>query len=74
MSQNLALTNNVPELIPVSRFNEFAQYPSVGAIRQYIFNNTNGFKDRVVRYMGKRQFIKMSEFYRWVDDSNKKEV
>ena len=74
MSQNLALQNNVPELIPVSRFNEFAPYPSIGAIRQYIFNNTNGFKDRVVRYMGKRQFIKMSEFYRWVDDSNKKEV
>lgn len=69
MAENLSLSNNLPELIPVSRFNDFVPYPTVGAIRQYIFANTNGFKDKVIRFMGKRQFVKMSEFYKWADNS-----
>lgn len=74
MTECLSLQNNVPELVPVSKISEVLPYVSTGAVRQYIFNNTNGFKDRVVRYMGHRQFLKMSEFFAWVDDSNKKAV
>lgn len=61
---------NSPGLVPVSKFNEFIKYPSVAAIRQYIFYNTNGFKNKVIRYMGKRQYIKLSEFQKWIEENN----
>lgn len=69
MKENLQ--NNVPELIPVSRLGDYLKYPSTGAVRQYIFNNTNGFKDKVVKYLGKRQYLNMTAFFEWVNDSSK---
>lgn len=71
MAENLSLQNNIPELIPVSRLGDYLRYPSSGAVRQYIFNNTNGFKDKVVRYLGKRQYLNMSAFFKWVDESSR---
>lgn len=64
-------TTAIPELIPVSRWNDFFMFPSVGAIRQYIFHgNINGF-DKVIRRMGKRLYISVSAFNEWVENSGK---
>ncbi|MDD3237913.1 MAG: hypothetical protein PHV37_07445 [Candidatus Gastranaerophilales bacterium] len=68
---NLAITENknlIPELIPVSKWNEYFPYPSVASIRQYIFyKRRNGF-DKVLRWMGKRQYICVAAFNEWVEN------
>lgn len=61
---------NVPGLVPVSRWNDCYDYPSVGSLRQLIFYNTNGFKDKVVKLVGKRQYIEISAFQQWVEETN----
>lgn len=63
--------NNVmQELIPVSKWNVYYDYPTVGALRQLIFyKDKNGF-NKVVRIVGKRLYIKVSEFFKWVEDTN----
>ena len=61
------------DLIPLSKFSEYAQYPTVGALRQLIFYNTKGFRDKVVKLIGKRQYIKISAFQEWVEETNRKE-
>lgn len=59
------------DLIPVSKWNEHFTYPTVGAIRQFIFYNTDHFNTRVIRKMGKRLYIKVSAFNEWVESNNK---
>lgn len=66
------MTNSKLEFVPVSKWNEYFTYPSVGAIRQYIFYNTNGFNDYVLRHIGKRLYIKVSSFFEWIEQTNKK--
>ena len=61
-----------PELIPVSEFNNVYQWPSTGALRQLIFYNTDNFVEKVVRKIGKRLYIKVSAFFEWVEETNKK--
>ena len=61
---NTTQTNQKPELIPVSKWNDYFDYPTLGALRQLIFyQNTNGFS-KVLRKMGKtRLYIKTSAFF-----------
>lgn len=62
-------TTDTPEILPVSRFNDFIPFPSTGAIRQWIFANTNGFNDLVLRRLGKRLYIHVPSFFEWVEKS-----
>lgn len=63
-----------PELIPVSEFNNFYIFPSVGALRQLIFYNTDNFANKVIRRIGKRLYINYSAFLEWVEETNRKEA
>lgn len=63
-----------PELIPVSEFNNFYTYPSVGALRQLIFYNTDNFVKKVIRKIGKRLYVKVPAFFEWVEETNRKEA
>ena len=63
-----------PELIPVSEYNNFYIFPSVGALRQLIFYNTDNFVDKVIRRIGKRLYVKAPAFFEWVEETNKKAV
>lgn len=63
-----------PELIPVSEFNNFYAYPSVGALRQLIFYNTDNFVKKVIRRIGKRLYVKTPAFFEWVEETNRKTV
>lgn len=60
------------DLIPVSKWNEYYEYPTVGAIRQLIFYNTDDFETKDVRKIGKRLYLKVSEFHKWVEYTNGK--
>lgn len=56
--------------IPVTKWNDYHIYPSIGGLRALIFNAaTNGF-DKVIRRVGGRVLIKESAFFEWVDESN----
>lgn len=72
---NTTQTSQKPELIPVSKWNDYFDYPTLGALRQLIFNqNTNGFS-KVLRKMGKnRLYIKTSAFFDWVEEINKDRI
>lgn len=53
-------------LIPVSKWNDYYEFPSVNAIRQFIFHNENGFKDKCIKKLGqKRQYIDVEAFKKW---------
>ena len=62
-----------PELIPVSEFNNFYAYPTVGSLRQLIFYNTDNFVNKVIRRIGKRLYIKAPAFFEWVEETNSKQ-
>ncbi len=60
-------TNEKPALIPLNAWNKHFEYPSVGALRQYNFLNTNGFRDKVIRLLGKRLYINTQAFFEWAN-------
>ena len=60
------------DLIPISKFNDYYDYPTKSAIRQLIFkdkNNQNGFRKVVVK-IGNRQYINITAFNQWVKEQN----
>lgn len=61
----------LPKLVPLSKWNNYYDFPSAGALRQYNFHNTNGFRDKVIRKIGKRLYINIQAFWDWAD-SNKR--
>lgn len=62
------LENKFLNLVPVSKFNNYYMYPTLGSIRQLIFSNKNGFRDVVIRCIGKRLYIKLDALSQWVED------
>ena len=70
VTENSLKELQIPELIPVSRFNDFFPYPSVGALRQYIFHSKKYKFENVIRKMGKRLYISVSAFNQWVEDNS----
>lgn len=64
------MTNIETDLIPVSKWNDYYPYPTVGTLRQLLFYNTNNFVEKVSRRIGKRIYIKTSSFFEWVEENN----
>ena len=58
--------------IPVSEWNSYYPYPKVGALRQMIYRNTDGFYDEVVKTIGKRLYISVTAFNNWIEKTNNK--
>lgn len=59
-------------LIPVTKWNDYYDYPKLGGLRALIFNeHINGF-DKVVRRIGRRVLIKEDAFFQWVEENNLK--
>jgi len=57
-------------LIPVTKWNNYHPYPTIGALRALIFNaNKNGF-DKVIRRINSRILINEQAFFEWVEDIN----
>ena len=66
------MKNIKTDFIPVSKWNDYYEYPTVNAIRQLIFYNTDNFESKVIRKIGKRLYIKISEFNEWIEKTNGK--
>lgn len=61
----LALPVAMPQLIPVTSWNERHPWPPIGGLRHLIFfSKTNGF-DKVVRRIGRRVLIDEAAFFAW---------
>ncbi len=67
-------TNDKPrklmDVVPLSKFNQYFDFPSVGALRQLQFYNTYGFTDKVIRRIGKRIYVKISALQEWIEETN----
>ncbi len=62
-------TTNERRLIPLSKWNEYHDYPSVSGLRHLVFfAKDNGF-DIVLKRIGKRIYIDEQAFFSWVDKS-----
>ena len=58
------------DLIPLSKFGDYYDYPSVNSLRQLQFYNTYGFADKVIRRIGKRLYVKVSALLNWIEETN----
>jgi len=57
-------------LIPVTKWNDYYDFPKLGGLRALIFNeHKNGFH-KVVRRIGRCVLIKEDEFFKWVEENN----
>lgn len=56
--------------IPVTKWNEYHQWPPVGGLRHLIFHaDKNGF-DQVIRRCGRRVLIDEQAFFQWMEVQN----
>lgn len=57
-------------LIPLTKWNEYHEWPPLGGLRHLVFHAaTNGF-ERVIRRVGRRVLLDEAEFFRWVESQN----
>jgi len=55
-------------LIPLTRWNEFHEWPPLGGLRHLVFHEkSNGFH-RVVKRCGRRVLIDERAFFAWVEE------
>lgn len=71
---DLQPTGKLMDLVPLSRFQDYYDYPSVGALRQLHFFNTYGFADKVIRRIGRRLYVKISALLEWIEETNSGQV
>lgn len=71
-AQNLQI--ETLDLVPLSRWNDYYPYPTIGALRQLVFHNEDDFRKRVTRTIGKRMYIKVSAFKEWVESTQEGKV
>jgi len=69
--KNLKSTVKLMDLVPLSRFQDYYDFPSVAALRNLQFCNTFGFADKVIRRVGKRIYVKISALEEWIEETNK---
>jgi hypothetical protein len=65
-------TNNSinTRLIPLSKWNDHHDYPTVSALRHLVFFEEQNNFSKVLRRLGKRIYIDEKSFFEWVDAQN----
>jgi len=62
--------NEQTRFIPLTQWPNHHPWPSISALRYYVFHEkTNGF-EKVIRRVGKRVLIDEKSFFAWVDTQN----
>ena len=61
------------DLIPVSKWETKFSVISTLSIRQLIFSNKNGFRDKVIVPIGNRLYIRISAFEAWILENKSKQ-
>ena len=66
------MNTNKTRLIPVTKWNDYYDYPTIGGLRALIFNaDKNGF-NKVIRRIGSRVLLNEQAFFDWVEEINDK--
>ena len=66
------MNTNKTRLIPVTKWNDYYNYPTIGGLRALIFNaDKNGFT-KVIRRIGSRVLLNEQAFFDWVEEINDK--
>ena len=66
------MKSNETRLIPVTKWNDYYNYPTIGGLRALIFNaDKNGF-NKVIRRIGSRVLLNEQAFFDWVEEINDK--
>ena len=66
------MNTNKTRLIPVTKWNDYYNYPTIGGLRALIFNaDKNGF-NKVIRRIGSRVLLNEQAFFDWVEEINDK--
>ena len=61
------VTSSLPQLIPVTQWNDRHPWPPAGGLRHLIFfAETNGF-NKVIRRIGRRVLIDEAAFFEWAN-------
>lgn len=58
------------KIIPLSKWNDYYDFPKVGTLRQISFKNINNFNEKVVRRIATRMYIDVEAFFIWLNDEN----
>lgn len=70
MDTNDTQSQQKTRLIPVTKWNEYHQWPPIGGLRHLIFNEkTNGFS-KVIRRCGRRVLIDEAAYFAWIEKQN----
>ena len=56
--------------IPAVKWEKYYDYPSLASIRHLTFSNKNGFRDKVVKYSGRRVLLDEEAFISWIEEQN----
>ena len=57
----------ITRYIPVTKWNEFHQWPPIGGLRHLIFKaDQNGF-NKVIKRCGRRVLIDEAAFFQWIE-------
>lgn len=61
-------SSNENILLPIKDFTKKHPTFTEGAIRNYIYQNVNNFKEKVIRKVGSRVYINEKLFFEWIND------
>ena len=65
-----SISRSPGRLIPLSKWNDYHEWPTVAAIRQYRFFNRDNF-NRCVKKLGRRVLIDEADFFDWFNSQQK---
>lgn len=60
-------------MIPLAQWNKYYAYPTSGTLRQMIFHNKYGI-NKIVARIGGRIYIKVADFFAWLEEQDKQAV
>lgn len=69
-------SNSQPQkrLIPLTKWGQFHNWPTVGGLRALVFNSHNNGFDRCMRRVGRRILIDEESFFDWINNPEKRTV
>jgi len=59
-------------LIPLAKWNDYHDYPTIGALRHLAFYRHKNGEDKFLRNVGKRLLICEKSFFEWVNEGKKR--
>ena len=66
--------SGIKNLIPVSKWNQYHDFPTVAALRNLIFFADRNGINKCIRKIGGRLYIEETAFFEWVEERSQAEL